>query len=39
MLIIRLKSDAPQGAGEAYEELKEQLAKLPCMKRMVTGIT
>ncbi len=37
MVMIHYKDDAPQWAYDAYEEQKQQLAKLPCVKRMVTS--
>jgi hypothetical protein len=36
--MIHFKESAPQDALQDYEDQKHQLAKLPCVKRMVSGI-
>lgn len=38
MVLIQFKKDAPQWAYDSYEEQKKILAKLPCVKRMISGI-
>jgi hypothetical protein len=38
MVMIHFKEDAPREALESYEELKRQLAELPCVKRMISGL-
>jgi hypothetical protein len=37
MVLIHFKEDAPQWAYDSYEEQKKELAKLPCVKRMISG--
>ena len=37
MVMIQFKSDAPQEALESYEQQKQDLAKLPCVKHMISG--
>ena len=37
MVMIHFKEDTPAEALQSYEDQKIQLAKLPCVKRMISG--
>lgn len=37
-VLIQFNEDAPPDALQIYEELKIQLAQLPCVKNMISGL-
>ena len=38
MVLVEFNEDAPEEAIQTYEDEKKKLEKLPCVKRMVSGL-